>query len=192
MGKLTSLGAVALLAAAVAGCSSSTTTTKNSAATAGASPTAMSGTEMFAGQVTGAAALSNRVLIPLKWTGPVITTSTFNPGSGSPKKGQHYTFKTAAGNFTIVVSGTVTNAQKLLSASTCQFEFMTTVPYRVDGATSTRKFAGSTGNGVATVTFRVYIPKLASGKCNQSNNAQPLSKGAVAAFKGTGTLTVKA
>jgi hypothetical protein len=191
MKKLTSLGAAALLAAAVAGCSSSTTITKNSAATAKATPTAMSGIETFAGQVTGAAALANNLTIPLKWTGPVITTSTFSTGGSPPKKGEHHTFKTAAGNFTVAVSGTVTNTQKLLSASSCQFEFATTVPYTVDGAASTGKFAGSTGSGVVTVTFHAYLPKLASGKCNESNNAQPLTKGALAVAKGTGPLTVK-
>jgi hypothetical protein len=191
MKKLTSLGAAALLAAAVAGCSSSTTTTRNSAATAKATPTAMSGIETFAGQVTGAAALANNLTIPLKWTGPVITTSTFSTGGSPPKKGQHHTFKTAAGNFTVAVSGTVTNTQKLLSASSCQFEFATTVPYMVDGAASTGKFAGSTGSGAVTVTFHAYLPKLANGKCNESNNAQPLTKGALAAAKGTGPLTVK-
>jgi len=191
MKKLMSLGAAALLAAAVAGCSSSTTTTRNSAASAKATPTATSGIETFAGQVTGAAALANNVTIPLKWTGPVITTSTFSTGGSAPKKGQHHTFQTAAGNFTVAVSGTVTNTQKLLSASSCQFEFATAVPYTVDGAASTGKFAGSTGSGVVTVTFQAYLPKLASGKCNESNNAQPLTKGALAAAKGTGPLTVK-
>jgi len=192
MKKLTSLGAAALLAAAVAGCSSSSTTTAgNSAATAKATPTATSGIETFTGQVTGAAALANNLTIPLKWTGPVITTSTFSTGGSAPKKGQHHTFQTAAGNFTVAVSGTVTNTQKLLSASSCQFEFATAVPYTVDGAASTGKFAGSTGSGVVTVTFQAYLPKLASGKCNESNNAQPLTKGALAAAKGTGPLTVK-
>lgn len=192
MKKLTSLGAAALLAAAVAGCSSSSTTTAgNSAATAKATPTATSGIETFTGQVTGAAALANNLTIPLKWTGPVITTSTFSTGGSAPKKGQHHTFQTAAGNFTVAVSGTVTNTQKLLSASSCQFEFATAVPYTVDGAASTGKFAGSTGSGTVTVTFQAYLPKLASGKCNESNNAQPLTKGALAAAKGTGPLTVK-
>ena len=135
--------------------------------------------------------IGDNVTIPLKWTGPAITTSTFSTGGSPPKKGQHHTFKTAAGNFTVAVSGTVTNTQKLLSASSCQFEFATTVPYTVDGAASTGKFAGSTGSGAVTVTFHAYLPKLANGKCNESNNAQPLTKGAIAAAKGTGPLTVK-
>jgi hypothetical protein len=152
----------------------------------------MSGTETATGQVTGAPAVANNTTIPLTWTGPVTTTSTFSTGGGNgPTKGQHHTFKTAAGNFTVVVSATPTNTQKLLSASSCQFEYVTTVPYTVDGAASTGKFAGSTGSGVVTVTFQAYLPKLASGKCNESNNAQPLSKGAVAAFKGRGLLTLK-
>jgi hypothetical protein len=41
------------------------------------------------------------------------------------------------------------------------------------------------------VSFRADLPKLASGKCNESNNAQPLTTGAIAVFKGTGPLTIK-
>jgi hypothetical protein len=191
MRKLISLGAAALLAAAITACSSSATTASNSAATAKATTAPMSGTETFAGQVTGAPAVANNTTIPLTWTGPVTTTSIESLGGNGPTKGEHRTFKTAAGNLNLVVSATVTSNQKLLSASSCQVEFVTTVPYRVDGAASTGKFAGSTGSGVVTVTFRAYLPKLASGKCNESNNAQPLAKGAVAAFKGSGPLTVK-
>jgi hypothetical protein len=51
--------------------------------------------------------------------------------------------------------------------------------------------AGSAGSGVVAVSFRAYLPKLASGKCNESNNAQPLTTGAIALFTGTGPLTVK-
>jgi hypothetical protein len=188
---LTSLGATALLAAGVAACASSSTSTANSSATAKASPASMSGIETATGQVTGAAALANNLSIPVTWTGPVVTTGTFDGGGNGPAKGQHHTFKTAAGNLAVVVSATPTNVQKVLSASSCQFEFVTTVPYRVDGAASTGKFAGSAGSGVVAVNFRAYLPKLASGKCNESNSAQPLTKGAIAVFKGTGPLTIK-
>ena len=151
----------------------------------------MSGIETAAGEVTGAAAVASNTSIPVTWTGPVVTTGTFSTGGNAPAKGQHHTFKTAAGNLTVAVSATPANTQKVLSASSCQFEYVTTVPYRVDGAASTGKFAGSTGSGVVAVTFRAYLPKLASGKCNESNNAQPLTNGAIAAFKGSGPLTIK-
>jgi len=121
----------------------------------------------------------------------VATTGTFSTGGGSPAKGQHHVFKTAAGDFAVVVSATPSNTQKLLSGSSCEFEYATSVPYRVDAAASTGKFAGAAGSGVVTVTFRAYLPKLADGKCNMSNNAVPLTQGAVASFRSSGPLTVK-
>ena len=151
----------------------------------------MSGIERFTGKVTGAPALANNLTIPLTWTGPVQTTGSFNTGGAPPAKGQQHTFTTAAGKFTVVVSGTPTNVQKVLSASSCIVEFGTTVPYKVDGAASTEKFAGSVGSGVVTVTFQAEVPKLASGKCNLSNNAQPLAKGAIAVATLVGPLTIK-
>jgi len=191
MKTVVSLSAAALLAAGLAACSSSTTTAQNSAATVKASSASMSGIERFTGKVTGAAAVANNTTIPLTWTGPVRTTGSFSTNGPPPAKGQHHTFATAAGKFTVVVSAVPTNVQKVLSASSCQLEYVTTVRYTVDGMASTGKFAGSTGSGVVTVSFTAYLPKLADGKCNMSNNAQPLAKGASAVFNGTGPLTVK-
>jgi hypothetical protein len=151
----------------------------------------MSGIERFAGKLTGAAALANNVTIPLTWTGPVNTTGSFNPGGAPPAKGQHHTFATGAGNFNVVVSAAPKEVQKALSSSSCLFEVVTTVPYKVDGAASTGKFAGSTGSGVVTVSFTATLPKLADGKCNTSNNAQPQAKGAAAVVAAGGPLTVK-
>lgn len=191
MKKVISLGAAALTIAGAAACSSATSTVSNTAGTGKASAAPMSGTETITGQVAGAAAVANNTSIPLTWRGPVDTTSTFNAGGNGPAKGQHHTFTTKAGNLTVVVSATPGNVQKVLSAGTCQFEYVTTVPYKVDGAASTGKFAGATGGGAVVVSFRAYLPKLADGKCNESNTAQPLAKGAVAAFKGGGPLTIK-
>jgi hypothetical protein len=191
MKTVISLSAAALLAAGIAACSSSTTTANNSAATAKATPTSMSGIERFTGKVTGAPALANNLTIPLAWTGPVLTTGSFATGTPPPKKGQQHTFATAAGNFTVTVSAVPKNVQKVLSGSGCLLEFATTVPYKVDGAASTGKFAGSAGSGVVKVSFSAHLPKLANGKCNESNSAQPLANGAVALFNGTGPLTVK-
>lgn len=184
------LGAAALMTAGAAACSSATSTVSNSAATGSASA-ATSGTETITGQVTGAAALANNTSIPLTWRGPVNTTGTFSTGSNAPAKGQHHTFGTGAGNFTVVVSAAPSNVQKLLSATSCQVEFVTTVPYTADGAASTGKFAGATGSGAVVVSFRASLPKLANGKCNLSNNAQPLTQGALATVKGGGPLTIK-
>ena len=179
------VAAAALLTGAAA-CGSSS----SSSAKASPSATSMSGTESFTGSATGKAAVANNTTFPLTWSGPVKTTSTFSTGGSGPKKGQHHTFKTAAGNFVVVVSGKPTTVQHA-SATTCYFSQVVTVPYTVDGAASTGKFAGATGTGTAVVTFAAYGPKLSNGKCNQSNSAVPLAKGASATFKGTGPLTVK-
>ncbi|MBV9383652.1 MAG: hypothetical protein JOY82_12730 [Streptosporangiaceae bacterium] len=191
MKKVMALCGAAVLAAGIAACSSSTSSISGSAATAKASASSMSGTETVSGSVSGSAALANNPSFTLTWRGPVNTTSEFATGGNAPAKGQHHTFKTAAGNLTVVVSAAPTNTQKLLSASSCRFEVATAIPYKVDGAASTGKFAGATGDGVATLTFRADLPKLANGKCNESNNAQPLAKGAVARFSIAGPLTVK-
>jgi hypothetical protein len=191
MKTVMSLSAAALLAAGIAACSSSTTTTNNSAATATASPTSMSGIERFTGKLTGAPALANNATIPLRYAGPVNTTGSFDTGSPPPAKGQNHTFTTAAGNFTVTISATPKSVQKLLSSSTCLFEFVTTVPYKANGAASTGKFAGSSGSGVVTVSFHAFLPKLTNGKCNLSNSAQPLAKGASAVFAAAGPLAVK-
>src|ERR1017187_5916119 len=162
---LLAVAAAALLTGAAA-CGSSS----SSSAKASPSATSMSGTESFTGSATGKAAVANNTTFPLTWSGPVKTASTFSTGGSGPKKGQHHTFKTAAGNFVVVVSGKPTTVQHA-SATTCYFS--------------------QVGTGTAVVTFAAYGPKLSNGKCNQSNSAVPLAKGASATFKGTGPLTVK-
>jgi hypothetical protein len=151
----------------------------------------MSGIERATGKLTGAAALANNATIPLKWTGPVDTTGSFSTGTAAPAKGQHHTFTTAAGNLAVVVSAAPKEVQKVVSSRSCLFEDVTTVPYTVNGAASTGKFAGSTGSGVVTVSFTAFVPKLSDGKCNLSNNVQPLAKGAAGVFASAGPLTVK-
>jgi len=178
---LTAAVAVPVLGLAIGACSSSTS-----------AATTTHGTEHIYGKVTGAAALANNTVIPVTWTGPVNTTGSFSTGGGNgPKKGQMHTFKTAAGNFVVQVSGTPTNTQKLLSASTCAFEFGTAVPYSVVGGKSTGKFADATGSGTVNVTFQGDLPKLANGHCNESNSATPSAASASGTFSGGGPLTVK-
>jgi len=185
------VAAGALLTGAAACGSSSSGSSSSPSAKASASATSMSGTESFSGSQTGKAAVASNAAVSLTYTGTVQTTGTFNAGGGNgPKKGQHHTFKTAAGNFAVVVAAKPVTAQHF-SASTCHFSQTITVPYTVDGAASTGKFAGATGSGKVVITFAAYGPKLASGKCNPSNNAQPLAKGAHDSFLGSGSLTVK-
>jgi hypothetical protein len=189
MRKLAALAGAVALAGGLAACSSSGSSSSTSTATP--KPTATTGAETFSGTVTGKAAVANSSTFALTFSGPVATTGTQTLSGNGPKKGQHHTFPTKAGNLVAVVSGSVVNSQKLLSTTTCRFEYSTVVPFTVDGAASTGKFAGSSGKGVVTVLFTADLPKLSSGKCNTSNNAQPLAAAAVGTFKGVATLTVK-
>jgi hypothetical protein len=179
--KRTVLGATALAAGIgllAAGCGGSAN---------GAAATT-SGTETISGRLAGSAAMATNPVFHLTFRGPVNTTATF-PLGNAPKKGQVATFKTAAGNFAFV-AGTSSSTQKLLSASTCRFEFTTTVPYTVSGAKSTGKFAGATGSGKAVVLFQGNLPKV-NGKCNTSTTAQPIVSTVIATFRAAGPLTLK-
>ena len=147
-----------------------------------------SGTETISGTLKGEAAMATNPVFHLTFTGPVNTTATF-PLGAAPRKGQTHTFKTAAGNF-VIMTGTGSTTQKLLSTSTCRFEFSTTVPYAVSGVQSTGRFAGATGSGRAVVVFAGNLPKV-NGKCNTSTTAMPAESTVVSTFQAAGPLTLK-
>jgi hypothetical protein len=148
-----------------------------------------SGTETITGALKGDAAMATNPVFHLTFRGPVNTTATF-PLGNAPRKGEPRTFKTAAGNF-VIVSGTSSTTQRLLSTSTCRFEFSTTLPYTVSGAQSTGQFAGATGSGSALVLFVGNLPKVSNGKCNTSSTAVPTVSTVVSTFKAAGPLTAK-
>jgi len=75
--------------------------------------------------------------------------------------------------------------------ATCLMTQTNDATYVVVPAKSTGKFAGATGSGKATFYFTAFAPKLASGKCDTSDSAQPLAKGAIVIFTASGPLTVK-
>jgi hypothetical protein len=150
------------------------------------SPSTTSGTETAHGSISGASALSNSAKFHLTWTGPVNTTGQFSTGGAPPKEGQSHTFKTAAGNLNVKVSAKPVNKQSSNSA-TCKIAFATTVPYTVTGGTG--KFEGATGSGKVVVSFNGTLPKKNDGKCNMSQQAQPVSGAATATL--SGPLTVK-
>jgi hypothetical protein len=160
----------------------------HAAAKSGTVTAAKSGTETISGTLKGAAAMTSSPVFHLTFRGPVDTTATY-PVSSSPKDHIH-TFTTAAGDF-VIVSGMSVSTHKLLSTSTCRFEIATSVPYTVSGAKSTGKFAGATGHGKAVVLFQGDLPKLKSGKCNESTTAQPTVSTVVVTFKAAGPLTLK-
>jgi hypothetical protein len=148
-----------------------------------------SGTETISGILRGEAAMAANPVFRLTFRGPVNTTATF-PLGNAPRKGQPFAFKTGAGDF-VIVAGTSSTTQKLLSTSTCRFEFSTTLPYTVSGSRSTGQFAGATGAGRAVVVFLGDLPKLSNGTCNTSATAVPTVSTVVSTFKAAGPLTLK-
>jgi hypothetical protein len=167
------LAAVAL----IAGCSSSGTTAKPAAKV---STAPASGTETMTGQVTGAAAVANTTTFPLVLTGPVNTHATI-------------TFKTKAGDLVAAAYAPDANSNTpptVVDAAACRFKFTINATFTVTGAKSTGAFKDAHGGGKAAIVFEADAPKLSNGKCNMSNNAQPLTNGALGTFHSSGPLTV--
>lgn len=177
----TSAAGLAILAIGAVACSSSSSTT--------------SGTETMAGKVTGAAAVAggpnSGPTVPLTLKGVVATTSSFTPPNTNSTK-VPLTFKTPSdGKLVITATAPDANQNPALSPNTCIISQTVHATYTVNGAESTGKFKDATGSGTATFYFRAYAPRLANGKCNTSQNAQPLASGAVDTFTASGPLTIK-
>jgi len=184
---LAALIAMIALAAGLAACSSSSSSTATPTAKTSTAPT--SGTEAIYGKLTGPAAVSGNPVIHLTLTGLVATTGTAAVGS-TPEKGGSLTFRTAVGNLAVTYGSVGAPTGSLMSAETCMVVVTQTLPFTVDGAKSTGKFARATGTGKAVAVLSGNLPKLSSGKCNESNNAQLSAETAVATFTATVRLTV--
>ena len=186
MKNLAALTAVLALAAGLAACTSS------GSSTATATTTPVSGTETLSGKLTGSAAASTDILVfHLRLTGPVSTTATIRLGTGVPEKYELYTIHTAVGDLAVTLASAGTSTGGLKSATTCLYVLTTAVPFTVDAANSTGKFAGATGTGTAVVVSSGDDPKLSDGTCNTSRDAPPSAKTAVATFTATIKLTVR-
>jgi len=177
--KLTALaGAVAITATTVA-CSSTPSTT--------------SGTETWQAKETGAAVVAGNAppTYHLTFTGPVKATSTWTPSDNNAVKSTA-TFKTTAGNLTVDAdlpdNG---NPPTTSNATTCLFVQTLTGTYVVDGSKSTGSFKDATGHGTVKDVFSATMPRLSNGKCNTSDNAQPLAAGAYTTLVVSGPMTVK-
>ncbi|HEV2257030.1 MAG TPA: hypothetical protein VGS06_28180 [Streptosporangiaceae bacterium] len=187
MKNLAALTAVLALATGLAACTSSGSST----ATATATTTPVSGTETLSGKLTGPAAMSDILVFHLRLTGPVGTTATIRLGTEVPEKYELYTIHTAVGDLAVTLASAGTNTGGLKSAQTCLYVLTTAVPFTVDGAKSTGKFAGATGTGTAAVVTSGDDPKLSDGTCNTSRDALPSATTAVATFAATIKLTVR-
>ena len=170
----------AFAVSAASGCTSSATTAT------------ITGTEAMRGQVTGAAAVSgqNGPTVPLTLTGPVNTTSSFTPPN-SDATHVTVTFKTPAGNMVVNAVAPDAGQNPVPNPTTCLMTQTTDATYVVVPAKSTGKFAEATGSGKATFYFKAFAPKLADGKCDTSDTAQPLASHAIVTFTASGPLTLK-
>ena len=184
MKNLAALTAVLVLAAGLAACTSSGSST----ATATATP--VSGTETVSGKLTGSASMSDIPVFHLRLTGPVGTTATISL-SYLPEKGTSYTLKAPVGDLAVILDSAGTSTGGLKSAKTCLYATTTTVPFTVDGASSTGKFAGATGTGTAVFMRSGEDPKFSDGTCNVSADVLASAKTAVATFAATIKLTVR-
>ena len=184
MKKLAALTAMLALAA----CTSSGSSTAPATAKATIAP--VSGTETLSGKLTGSASMSDIPVFHLRLTGPVGTTATISL-SYLPEKGTSYTLKAPVGDLAVILDSAGTSTSGLKSAKTCLYATTTTVPFTVDGASSTGKFAGATGTGTAVFMRSGEDPKFSDGTCNVSADVLASAKTAVATFAATIKLTVR-
>ncbi|HEX4092642.1 MAG TPA: hypothetical protein VHZ33_28310 [Trebonia sp.] len=162
-----------------------------SAGAAGAAAKTMTGPEVVAGSVHGAAAIANVTHIPLTLTGVVASTDrgfTLGPGGGT-----EHTLATANGKLTVRQVGKVANTQ-VVNTRTCHLSYTSDARFTFVPGKSTGTFAGATGPGAYQISFGAYLPRFTSGKhkgqCDTADNAVPLAKGAVASFLAAGVITV--
>ena len=177
--RLAAAGILIAAAASTAACGSGTSHPVN-------------GTETIHGKLTGAAAEANHPLFRLTFTGPVGTSGTISLDGSNAAKGQRHSLSSKAGTLAV----TLDSAGKNTSSSNpalpkCAAAFTSTVPFTVDGAKSTGKFAHAKGNGTAVVAFAGDMPHLKAGQCDEASNAIPVAGTAVSTFTATVALTLK-
>ena len=165
--KIVGIVGVAVGAVLFAACSSSPST----------------GAETISGSTTSAA---NNPTIPLKATGVFTDTGSITLGSHSTKG----TLKFTKGDLNVNHSNPPSpNAPTSLNSTTCRAVFDEHGTFTVTGGTGPYKDA--TGHGGFAVSFAFNLPKLASGQCNESNNANPVPGTYLSTFKATGTITIQ-
>ena len=186
MKNLAALTAVLALAAGLAACTSSGSSTATATTDAGVGhrDTLREAHRLGRG-------VDDILVFHLRLTGPVGTTATIRLGTGVPEKYELYTIHTAVGDLAVTLASAGTSTGGLKSATTCLYVLTTAVPFTVDGANSTGKFAGATGTGTAVVVSSGDDPKLSDGTCNTSRYAPPSATTAVATFAATIKLTVR-
>jgi hypothetical protein len=176
-----SLAAIAVLPTTIiAACSSSSSSHSAAVATA-TQHVARTGTEIIAGDTTSSA---NSPTIPLKAYGLFTDTGNFTL-SGSAKTGTD-PLPLSKGSIR-VYHAQVGSGGTIFDAKTCGVKFTESGTFKVVPG-STGAYKSITGSGNYTVTFQGTLPRLKSGKCDNSQNATPGN--ALTIFKVTGTFTL--
>lgn len=177
------LASAAVLLAGLAACSSSASSARPATAP-------QTGTETAYGTISGPAALASNPVFQLTLSGLVDTSGTI-PLGRSAGKGASRIFDTAHGKLAVVLTSSGTTTAGLKSMSTCRFAFSRKVPFTVDGAKSTGRFASAAGKGSALVVIAGNLPKTADGRCDVSRDARPSPKTTAGTFTATMTLRLK-
>jgi hypothetical protein len=182
--RIAGLVAAASAAMALAGAGVASASPSHSA------PKHVTGIEKINGSAYGRAAVANNPRIPLTLSGLVRATDRNFVLGGN---GNTHTLWTSKGALTVTTIGkqstkATLNKKSCWSTETIRQSFVF-VPKKSNGS-----FTGASGRGAYQVYFAAYLPRYThgphKGACNTSNNAQPLSRGAVVNFQAAGILTV--
>lgn len=149
------------------------------------------GPEVIAGSVHGKKALANAPLVPLTLRGLVRTHGIVN--LGGPNSVKKHAIRTPAGTLWVKLDKRQTS--QTANRRTCRVSYTEDDTFQVLGSKSTGAFAGSSGPGAVRLHFGFTLPRYRSGphkgKCNGSNNARPLTRGAIGTFLASIVLTVR-
>jgi hypothetical protein len=164
--KIVGLVTAVLAAVILAACSSSST-----------------GVETISGSTTSTA---NNPTVPLTASGVFSDTGSIYLGNN---KQTHGFLKFTQGKLEVSHSNPPM-PQPNTNNNTCRVSFAESGNFKVlPGGTGPYK--GASGHGKFAVTFAATFPKLASGKCNLSNSANPLPGTSLTTFKATGNITIQ-
>ncbi len=165
--KIVGLVAAALAALLLAACSSSST-----------------GVETISGSTTSTA---NNPTVPLTASGVFSDTGSISLGG----KGTKSFLKFSQGKLAVThTNPSSLNNPSSINNTTCRVVFAGNGTFTVTG-NGTGPYKGASGHGKFAVTFAATFPKLASGKCNLSNSANPLPGTSLTTFKATGNITIQ-
>jgi hypothetical protein len=177
-------GAALMTAGIASACSSGSSTSSATIATP------VTGTETFAGTevMTPAQAASSNFqpTIPIRASGLFADTGHITLNGGN--KAGPTTIVLGRGGVTVHHAATNPNQNPVLlaPASACVYGLTEAVKYTVTSGTGS--YANITGgHGIATVTFKIDLPKGANGKCNASQTAMPT--GGDVSFSAVGPIT---